>query len=332
MFVSGMYAAAYFEDDPRKVVEAGLACIPAESPYARLIRDMLVSSAAEPEDWRKVWRQVENKWDKHDCCPDGVHSPFNIDAKLNGGYIALGLLYGRGDWQQTLQIATRCGQDSDCNPSNALGILGTMRGYSRLPEHDREELAKLADTKFRHTDYSLNDIVDSSEKRALEVIRRNGGTVSEVEVVIPLQTPQPPQLELSNFGVPVQVIAAGDPAWEWQGNWSESQVDSWGEKFVVRQTAEAGCAVTLTFDGTGISLVGDLSDRGGRADVFIDGVKSDLVADAYAAPITHDNDLWHLFGLSPGEHTLRLVMREDADPHSAGHQVSINRAVVYRVE
>src|SRR6266566_2753823 len=31
MFVSGMYAAAFFENDPRKVVEAGLATIPARS-------------------------------------------------------------------------------------------------------------------------------------------------------------------------------------------------------------------------------------------------------------------------------------------------------------
>ena len=30
MFVCGMYSAAFFESDPRKVVEAGLACIPRE--------------------------------------------------------------------------------------------------------------------------------------------------------------------------------------------------------------------------------------------------------------------------------------------------------------
>ena len=34
MFVTGMYAAAFFERDPRKVVEAGLASLPAESGYA----------------------------------------------------------------------------------------------------------------------------------------------------------------------------------------------------------------------------------------------------------------------------------------------------------
>jgi len=29
-----------------------------------------------------------------DVCTDAALEPFNIDAKLNGGYVALGLLYG----------------------------------------------------------------------------------------------------------------------------------------------------------------------------------------------------------------------------------------------
>ena len=35
MFFAGMYAAAFFENDPRKVVEQGLRSIPAESAYAQ---------------------------------------------------------------------------------------------------------------------------------------------------------------------------------------------------------------------------------------------------------------------------------------------------------
>src|SRR5260370_29189964 len=48
MFVSGMYAVAFFENDPRKVVEAGLACMPAKSPYARRITDVLAWSRQYP--------------------------------------------------------------------------------------------------------------------------------------------------------------------------------------------------------------------------------------------------------------------------------------------
>ncbi|MCX6619873.1 MAG: ADP-ribosylglycohydrolase family protein [Acidobacteria bacterium] len=84
MFVCGMYSAAFFDSDPRSVVRAGLACIPQQSEYARLISDLLAWSAQNPNDWRAVWKLVEDKWNKNDPCPDGAGTPFNIDAKLNG--------------------------------------------------------------------------------------------------------------------------------------------------------------------------------------------------------------------------------------------------------
>ena len=56
MFISGMYTAAFFETDPRKVVEAGLAAMPPKSPYARVIADVLAWSKQYPDDWDKVWQ------------------------------------------------------------------------------------------------------------------------------------------------------------------------------------------------------------------------------------------------------------------------------------
>ena len=126
MFVSCMYAAAFFESDPRTLVEAGLACLPSQSPYAQLIGDVVVWYEQHPEDWITNWNLVEEKWNKREPCPEGAANSFNIDAKLNGAYIALGMLYGDGDFGKTMTISTRCGQDSDCNPASALGILGVV--------------------------------------------------------------------------------------------------------------------------------------------------------------------------------------------------------------
>ena len=66
-----------------------------------LINDVLAWSAQYPGDWQKVWHLIEDKWDKRDPCPDGALRPFNIDAKLNGGYIVVGLLYGQRDFGKT---------------------------------------------------------------------------------------------------------------------------------------------------------------------------------------------------------------------------------------
>lgn len=328
MYVCGMYSAAYFEKVPRKVVEAGLACIPAESPYAKLIADVLEWSKKET-DWREVWKKVEKKWNKDDVCPDGAHRPFNIDAKINGAYIAIGLLYGNRDWQQTMDVTTRCGQDSDCNPASALGVLGAMLGYNKLPENDKAELAKLADVKFSHTDYSFNDIVKSTEERALEVIRQAGGTVSDTEITIPPQSPKAPELELWTYGKPVKTLRCENSAWQWKGDWVDG-MDHHG--LGVKETESAGAEATLKFNGTGLGLVGQLAENGGRADIYIDAKRSDLVADAYIVPNTIDRDLWRVYGLEPGEHTLRIVVRDDADSRSSGRKIIVSRAIEFSTE
>jgi hypothetical protein len=328
MFVCGMYSAAYFEKEPRKVVEAGLACIPAKSPYGLLIADVLEWAKNEP-DWKEVWRKVGNKWDKHDVCPEGAHRPFNIDAKINGAYIAIGLLYGNRDWQQTMEVTTRCGQDSDCNPASALGVLGAMVGYDQLPDRDKTEMDKLADTKFSHTDYSFNDIVKSTETRALEVIRKAGGAVTDAEVTIPVQPPKAPVLELWTYGIPTKVTRNEESVWQWKGEWVDGKDQ---HDLGVKETDVPGSEATLEFTGTGLGLVGQLAENGGRADVYIDGVKSDLVADAYIVPNTVDRDLWRVYGLKPGKHTLRLVVRDDADQRSVGKMIIISRAVEFSAE
>lgn len=321
MFVCGMYSAAFFENDPRKVVEAGLACIPAKSDYAKLVRDLLDGSAQNPSDWRKVWQLVEDKWDRNDPCPDGFERPFNIDAKLNGAYIAFGLLYGGGDFLKTMEVSTRCGQDSDCNPSSAAGVLGVMLGYQRIPAEFKAEMPTLENMKFDFTTYSFNDIVKSTEARALKVIEQAGGKVTSAEVVIPLQTPKTPKLEQWSPGIPDRRIGVNDPAWSFTGSWTDDK----GVKIIEGSGAEA----TFKFDGVALAILGRLNERGGRAAVYLDEKKQAQLLDAYIVPRTHDNVLWQVYGLKPGPHTVRIVPLGQADSRSQGKQIAIQEAVTY---
>ncbi|PYP99518.1 MAG: hypothetical protein DMF82_24645, partial [Acidobacteria bacterium] len=219
MFFGGMYAAAFFESDPRTVVEAGLLSIPAESGYAKVIRDVLAWSAQHPDDWKQTWRLVTDKWDRDDPCPDGALDSFNIDARLNGAYVALGLLYGKGDFARTLDVSTRAGQDSDCNPSSAAGILGVILGYERIPDEWKSGIPRLAGTKFRFTSYSFDEITQSTLKRALKVIEGAGGRVTPTEVLVPRQLPRAPALEQWAVDPPTARIVFGEPAWAWSEAW-----------------------------------------------------------------------------------------------------------------
>ena len=327
MFVTGMYAAAFFETDVRRIVEAGVASLPPESGYARIVRDVLDWSVQDPAHWERTWQRVEEKWNRDDPCPDGALQPFNIDARLNGAYIALGLLYGGGDFSKTVEITTRCGQDSDCNPSSAAGVLGVMLGYSKIPAPWTAGLAAIADRKFDYTTYSFNDIVASTMKRALTVVTRAGGRVSGDRIEVPRQTPLPPPLEQWDPGRVTGVIPATDAAWTWTGAWSDETRGANREVVGKRSTA-AGAAAEIRFTGTGVALVGPHGGDGGRADVFVDGRKV-AVADAWIPDRTSDNDLWHTEGLSSGPHTLRVVLTGAADSRATGTRVTINRVITY---
>jgi len=199
-FVGGMYAAAFFETDLAEIVRAGLRCIPAESQYAEMVRDVLRWHDENPDDWEKTWHLVNEKYQKNPdyrraSCDKGA---FNIDAKLNGAYIVLGLLYGKRDPDQTIRIACRSGQDSDCNPSNAAGILFTTIGFEKLP--DAYKSALNPEGKFSHTPYTFPGLVTTCEKLARQAVIRAGGRIEtdaggEEVFVIPVRAPKPGALE-----------------------------------------------------------------------------------------------------------------------------------------
>lgn len=217
-FVGGMYTEAYFESDPWKIVEAGLKCIPPESQYAEMVRDLL-RWCKENDDWTKTWQLVEDKYHKdpnytHGLCsqpgagnpdpklqvPGSTRGGGSIDAKLNGAYVIMGLLYGQSDLDKTIVTSCRCGQDSDCNPSTAGGVLSTMIGASKIPSRFTEKLDLTA--KFSYSDLTLAQVYDLSEKLARQAVIRAGGRIEkdakgEEYFLIPLQTPKPSASERS---------------------------------------------------------------------------------------------------------------------------------------
>lgn len=330
MFVSGMYASAFFETDVRRVIEEGLATIPARSGYAQIIRDVIAWSAQNPNDWRKTWALIQEKWDRDDSCTGGALQPFNIDARLNGAYIALGLLYGKGDFAKTIEITARSGQDSDCNPASAAGVLGVMMGYTNLPDEWKSGIPTLADKKFSYTNYSFNTIVQSTLARALKVIKGAGGRVTADEVIVPYQAPQPAKYESWTMGVAEKMVGTDDRSWSWQGSWAERKGKvEWRSELQGKTTDVAGAEATFKFDGTAVVLLGPHSQRGGKADVYLDGKKTGMI-DFYIVERTNDDSLWHAYSLTPGPHTLRIVTRDDADPRSQGKEKFLLGAVTFR--
>ncbi|MBI1356686.1 MAG: ADP-ribosylglycohydrolase family protein [Acidobacteria bacterium] len=332
MFVSGMYAAAFFESDPEKVVRAGLASIPAESPYAQVIADTIAWSKESPDDWMKVWQRLEDKWNGREACPKGAVEPFNIDAKLNGAYIALGLLYGRGDFEKTMVVAMRAGQDSDCNPASAGGILGVMLGYQAIPEKWKSGIPPRSDEKFSYTNFTFKTIVESTQKRAIALVERNGGRLEGDRLLIRKQEPQAPKLEVwDDYGSPVEQISVEKSAWKFQGDWQPTEAKQRENVYIGRKSGTKGAEAEVSFQGTGAIVSGPLMAKGGMADIYLDGEpagSTDVYSDA--DNYRHSESVWHVFGLPDGEHTIRLVVRGEAPPHGQGTDVTLENLIVFR--
>ncbi|HOA73650.1 MAG TPA: ADP-ribosylglycohydrolase family protein [Phycisphaerae bacterium] len=192
MFMAGMYTEAYFEsDDVVKVIRAGMACIPKESSYYQCIDDTLRWCRQYPDDWTEVWRRVEEKYnDDVDCIPGNPH---NIDARINGAYTVIGLMYGGGDLLKTIEVCTRCGQDADSSTANAGGIIGCMKGYNALDPRLTSGIPAIADQKFLGTDYSFNTLVPACLRVTEAIVRRTGGEVIDDALLIARQSPRAPE-------------------------------------------------------------------------------------------------------------------------------------------
>lgn len=184
-FVAGLYSAAFVYDDPAQVLDAALETIPAESTFYQCVDEVRKLHRLYPDDWMQCWFELHKKWNRDVGCPKGVFLSFNIDAKINSAYIAIGLLYGGGDFARSMDIAVRCGQDSDCNPATVAGVLGVMNGYSGIPAFWLDPLKEIEQMNFDGTEVSLAKAYEWSNGHALAMIERAGGAITEESVVIP---------------------------------------------------------------------------------------------------------------------------------------------------
>jgi len=335
VFIAALYAEAFFEKDILKVVEKALCSLPAESDYAKIIRDVIRLKGEYPADWRASWKVLEEKWGKTHICAAG--STFNIDAKFNGAFIVMGLLYGEGDPMKTMEISTRCGQDSDCNPSNALAVLGVINGFSQFPEPMKNAVNNLQDSLFIFTDYSFRKAVDKSYQYAVGQIINEGGIVSTEKIAIKMQLPVPAPLEVSfpNMVLSERVSIFDEKRWKLTGNWQTFQLrpEEGNEKAnQAKFAANKGDALEFEFEGTAISLEGNWKKDGGKAEIYIDG-KLHSTFDTHFFYNSQEQtpiNICHALNLTPGKHTLKLMVTGEQKPEATGSRIYVSDALVFK--
>lgn len=309
VYIGAMYSLAFVCDDIPTIVREALRTIPPQSRYRRCIEEVIALWQERPDDWHHCWFEIEKRYGFEKGCPEGVFNGFNIDATINSAYVVIGLLYGQGDFFRTMDISTRCGQDSDCNPASAAGILGVIQGWSRIPDRWKPAIEKCEDIDFPYTSISLNKIYDLNLQLIGEVLRRDASRVADGNYTVTLQEPQELPFEESFPGIkPV-------------------------ERRVLKQTF--GDELTLKFTGNGVVVMGQVvrvnltdKDYTARIECSIDGQVVELTEMPYDY-IKRKYDIFYTYDLpTEGEHTLTLkVLNPNPD-----YRIEAKELVVYAKE
>lgn len=302
VFVGAMYSLAFVLDNPMDIVTEAIKVIPLESRFRQCIDDVVDWYRQYPEDWKQTWFECQKKWSEDIGNPNGVFEPYNIDAMLNSAYVVIGLLYGEGDFFKTMDISTRCGQDSDCNPATAAGILGTMLGYSNIPAYWMSSLREVEDIDFAYMDISLNETYKMSYEQALQMIVRNGGNVEGDEITIVCQQPATVPFE-------------------------EAFTNQYPKRFIpINKTIDA--VGPFTFEGTSIVFRGGVSSEDklyvAEVEMYIDGKKEETVFLPADYRFRRDEPFWK-YQLPKGTHTVEFKWLNP----KAGITVHLADALVY---
>ncbi len=307
VFISAMYSLAFVTDDIPYIVAEAIKTIPARSKFRRCIEDVIALHRQYPDDWKKCWFELELRHASEIGCPEGVFNAFNIDAALNSAYVVIGLLYGNGDFYRTMDISTRCGQDSDCNPASACGILGVIKGYSNIPDYWKPGLEKVEDLDFPYTTISLKRIYELNYELALTLIQRNEGRADEKNITIKLQSPAE---------VP----------------WEENFTGHYPHERRVIMKEFTDNTLDLSFEGNGIVVMGFVKQLRPDAapgyvaelEAYIDGTS----VEKFKMPfdyIKRKYDIFYRYNLPPGAHRLEVRLLNP----NPGYAIQTKDVVIY---
>lgn len=195
VFVAASISEAFFETNPAKIVRQAARLIDPRSNYRQAI-DFVLTGYEHGKPWQEVAAASEARWR-----PD---YPQMNNSVANGALVALGILYGDGDFLKSINIVTHAGDntDADCNAANIASVIGAMHGFSAIPKqfvdplHNRIYGDHMGQLKLGRT---IDERIDDLARRVADTGQKNllahGARLEKGALLIPRQTVQTQPLE-----------------------------------------------------------------------------------------------------------------------------------------
>lgn len=168
---TAMIATAFLVHNIDEVLEAGIAAIDPKSNTYVIIEDVRNWHHQYPEDWREARRQIRNKYTQE----GGAIRDMN-GTELNTAAIIAALLYGDGDFAESLKLAFNMGWDADCNAATVGTIMGVLEGYRSLMSNEWRIVDRYQNTT--RDNMPMDETITSFADRLIdlfEVVNENNG-------------------------------------------------------------------------------------------------------------------------------------------------------------
>ena len=114
-FWAAAESAAFTENSLDKILDSGLAVIPADCRFARMVRDTRTQCAGNRTPL-EIRQHILTHWGSENF----------TDCIMNGAFSVMALQLGHGEFGKSICLAVNCGRDADCSTATVGALLGLI--------------------------------------------------------------------------------------------------------------------------------------------------------------------------------------------------------------
>lgn len=186
---SSMIATAFFTPDLERILDAGVAATDPASSMRRIVADVRRWHKANPGDWRATRKLIQERYSRF----GGQDMRDRNGVELNGAATVAALLYGAGNFTETLRHAFNFGWDCDNNAATSGAIVGVIKGQRSMKEQGWNIQDRFKNTSRDNVpeDETITRFGDRLVRLAQRTIKESGGDAGPATCRIEVQRAAP---------------------------------------------------------------------------------------------------------------------------------------------
>jgi hypothetical protein len=172
-------------------------------------------------------------------------------------------------------------------------------------------------TLYQQPLFSVHGLAPGTHTLSIQVLHQRDGDTNGSWIWINAFDIENGSGIVGGVSAPAGRIEQNNPAITYTGNWylNTNPIMSGGTAALAM---DPNSSATVTFNGTGITWIGYQDQWSGIAKVYVDGTLQSAPVDTYAGSQQAQSSVYSISGLSPGTHTLMLVVTGTRDAAAAG--------------